>query len=212
MIDPPLLVFLHTAGQNPIAWQDQVTGLPAGLKAVAPWLKGLRPGRDEPFDLDTAADDVLAQLNRFGVETMAVCGLGLGAAVAVRAALRAPDNVSHLVLVAGQVRPPKLLGRLQRALIRQIDLSRVGGALGRDKLTEIIDATTLMDGPTELRQIGARTLVACGADDKVNLPAAQVLATSIPGARLEVIEGAGAAVNADRPARFNELLYGFLAG
>ncbi len=57
------------------------------------------------------------------------------------------------------------------------------------------------------------TLVLWGADDAV-FPAEEgrALASSIPGAQLALIEGAGHACYLDQPARFHELLLGFLAG
>ena len=77
----PLLVLLNGIGDMPQVWQDQVTSLSPGYKAVAPWVRGTRPGRNETFEMDAAADDVLALLNQHGVEQMDVCGLGLGAMV-----------------------------------------------------------------------------------------------------------------------------------
>lgn len=211
MTPPRVLVFLHTVGQNPLAWQDQVTALPAGMKAVAPWLRGLRPGREEHFDLDAAADDVLGQLNRFGVDSVAVCGVGLGAAVAARAALRSPDAVSHLVVVAGGVRPPKVLGRLQRAFARQVPEQHfAGSALSREKFAEVVDALTHADSSKAMAGITASTLVVLGADDRLNAEAARAMAAAVPGARLQVVPGAGPLVNLDQPKLFNDLLYGFL--
>ena len=63
-----LLALLHGLGQTPQSWQDQVTAMPAGFKAVAPWLKGTRPGRAEEFSVEGAADDVLALMEKLNKE------------------------------------------------------------------------------------------------------------------------------------------------
>ncbi|QIK71342.1 alpha/beta fold hydrolase [Propioniciclava coleopterorum] len=207
-----LLVLLHGLGQTPQSWQDQVTELPAGFKAVAPWLKGMRPGRDEQFSVPTAADDVLALLNQNGVEQMSLVGVSLGAMVAMDAAIRAPQTVSHLVLAAGQVNPPRSVMRMQRLAFSLIPARRLA-ALGVEKkrFRQALDAAAQIDYRSQLGAITARTLVLVGSTDKANRPAADALAAGIPGARLEVVEGAGHQVNTDNPAVFNRLVYDFLA-
>ena len=194
-----LLVLLHGLGQSPQSWQDQVTELPDGFKAVAPWLKGMRPGRDELFSVPTAADDVLA------------VGVSLGAMVAMDAAIRAPQTVEHLVLAAGQVNPPRSVMRMQRLAFSLIPARRLA-AMGVEKkrFLQALDAAAQIDYRAQLGAITAKTLVLVGASDKPNRAAAEALAAGIPGARLEVVAGAGQQVNTDNPAEFNRLVYGFL--
>lgn len=64
-----------------------------------------------------------------------------------------------------------------------------------------------------LRRVKAPTLVVAGAVDRF-LPRAhpEAYAAGIPGARLEVIEGAGHMVPLERPAEFTALVRSFLAG
>ena len=206
-----LLVLLHGLGQSPQSWQDQVTELPDGFKAVAPWLTGMRPGRDEQFSVPSAADDVLALLNQNGVETMDLVGVSLGAMVAMDAAIRAPQTVEHLVLAAGQVNPPRSVMRMQRLAFSLIPARRLA-AMGVEKkrFLQALDAAAQIDYRAQLGAITAKTLVLVGASDKPNRAAAEALAAGIPGARLEVVAGAGQQVNTDNPAEFNRLVYGFL--
>lgn len=186
--------------------------MPAGFKAVAPWLKGTRPGRAEQFSVTGAADDVLGLLNAKGVEQMSLVGVSLGAVVALDAAIRAPECVSHLVLAAGQVNPPKSVMRAQKLVFSLMPARRLA-ALGVEKkrFLQALDEAAAVDYRSQLGRVKARTLVLVGANDKPNLPAAQALAAGIPGARLEIVEGAGHQLNTDAPDRFNELVYAFLA-
>lgn len=207
-----LLALLHGLGQTPQSWQDQVTAMPAGFKAVAPWLKGTRPGRDEQFSVQGAADDVLALLNQHGIDQMALVGVSLGAMVALDAAIRSPENVSHLVLAAGQVNPPKSVMRAQRLVFSLVPAKRLA-AMGVEKkrFLQALDQAGQVDYRTHLGQVTAKTLVLVGANDKANARAARDLAAGIPGARLEVIPGAGHRVNTDAPEAFNALVWPFLA-
>lgn len=207
-----LLVLLHGLGQTPQSWQDQVTALPAGFKAVAPWLRGLRPGRDEQFSVQGAADDVLAQLNTHGVEQMSLVGVSLGALVALDAAVRAPDAVSHLVLAAGPLNPSKATLGVQKLLFRLVPAGRMASmGVQKRRFLQALDELAGVDHRSRLGEVTARTLVLVGSDDRANLPAAHALAAGIPGARLEILPGAGPQLNTDAPALFNELVYGFLA-
>lgn len=206
-----LLVFLHGLGQTPQTWQDQVTALPAGLKAVAPWIRGTRPGRPLEFSVQEAADEVLALLTANGVDQMALCGVGMGAVVALDAAVREPDTVSHLVLASGQAHPPVSVNRLQKLALRATPAGRFA-AVGIDKrhALRVLDELARMDYRDRLGQVTARTLVLHGADDRPGRAAAAELHAGIPGSRLEEVAGAGATPHNDQPGRFNDLLYDFL--
>lgn len=206
----PLLVFLHGLGQTPQSWQDQITALPAGTRAVAPWLEGLRPGRPADFDLEKAADAVLAQLNRFGVDRAALTGSGLGAAVAIAAAGRSPDAVSHLVLSDPMPRTPRLAGALQRLAVRAMPAGKLADAgLDRARMIELMKVASGIDVRRWLPAVTARTLVVAGSQPAI-VAAARELADGIPEARLETVPEAGAFVPQEAPAAFNELLYEFL--
>lgn len=207
-----LLALLHGLGQTPQSWQDQVTAMPAGFKAVAPWLRGLRPGRAQEFSVEGAADDVLALLNQHGVEQMSLVGVSLGAMVALDAAIRSPETVSHLVLAAGQVNPPKSVMRMQRLVFSMVPAKRLASmGVEKKRFLQALDQAATIDYRSRLGLVTARTLVVVGADDKANLTAARDLAAGIPGARLEVIPGVGHQPNVEDPAAFNALVWPFLA-
>ena len=207
-----LLALLHGLGQTPQSWQDQVTAMPAGFKAVAPWLRGLRPGRAQEFSVEGAADDVLALLNQHGVEQMSLVGVSLGAMVALDAAIRSPETVSHLVLAAGQVNPPRSVMRMQRLVFSMVPAKRLASmGVEKKRFLQALDQAATIDYRSRLRLVTARTLVIVGADDKANLTAARDLAAGIPGARLEVIPGVGHQPNVEDPAAFNALVWPVLA-
>jgi 3-oxoadipate enol-lactonase len=180
---------------------------------VAPWLRGMRPARAEEFSVEGAADDVLALLNQYGVEQMSLVGVSLGAMVALDAAIRAPQAVSHLVLAAGQINPPRSVMRMQRLAFSLIPARRLA-AMGVEKTTlpaGALDTAAQIDYRGRLGDVTAATLVLVGEQDRANRPAAEALAAGIPGARLSVVPGAGQQVNTDNPAAFNKLVYDFLA-
>ncbi|MFT4217678.1 MAG: alpha/beta hydrolase [Micropruina sp.] len=207
----PLLVFLHGLGQNPPFWQEQVTALPTGTRAVAPWLEGLRPGRPGDFDLEKAADATLAQLNRFGVDQVALAGTGLGASVAVVAAGRSPDAVSHLVLSDLQPRPSRMAGLAQRLAVRAMPAGQLADAgLDRARMLRLVKAASGIDLRPWLGAVTARTLLIAGGSDAAGTAAGRELASDLSDARVEVIPGATAPVPTRATEQYNRLLYDFL--
>lgn len=206
-----LLVFLPGLGQTPLTWQDQVVDLPDGWKAVAPWLKGTRPNKPADFTFASAADEALALLLPQGVDAAAYCGASVGASVALTAAVRAPDAVSHLVLTGAQVSPSRGAILAQRAGIRLTPKRRLAALnVDKERLLSVLDELASLDLSGHLREVVAPTLVIAGGRDPRAVKEAQELVSALPNATLEVVPDAAADVHLEQPKRFNELLYGFL--
>lgn len=206
-----LLILLHGLGQTPQSWQDQVTALPEGLRAAAPWLYGLKPNADDRFGLANASNAVGAELIKHGAQRAHLCGLSVGAMVALQFAVDAPDQVGRLVLCGAQVRPPKSVLWLQRQMIRATPATRLAQqGVRKDKVQQVMEILADADFTDRLGQVSAPTLVLCGARDRANLPASKLIAQRIPGAELELIPEAGPTPNTERPEEFNAALYRFL--
>lgn len=63
-----------------------------------------------------------------------------------------------------------------------------------------------------MRNVDAATLVIVGAQDALSgVDQARVVAEGVPGARLEVVEGAGHGVHLETPMAFARLVSSFLA-
>lgn len=206
-----LIVFLHSVGESPQTWQDQVAAMPPGTKAAAPWLHGLRPGRDERFSIEAAASDVWPLLPQFGTDAMDVVGSGLGAVVALHLAVESPEAVSRLVLSAGYVNPPPGVMRAQRIAASLVPRRRLAKAgIDKKRFVAALEAAASIDYRGSLKKVTADTLVLIGSQDRVNRPSAEQLAAGIPQARLAVIDGAGASIHTDAPRAFNEVVFDFL--
>lgn len=204
------VMFLHGVGGSPLSWEEQVAKLPPDLPARAPWLRGLRPGSAESFALADAAADVLMTAQLEGAASVALVGHSLGAMVALQCALDAPELVSHLVLVAGQARPPKAAMTLQRWALALVPARRLADqGVSKDKLMEALRDGGQFDATGSLSQVACPTLVVCGARDRVNLPASKLFAAQIPGARLEIVP-AGHDVMREATQEFNGVLFDFL--
>jgi pimeloyl-ACP methyl ester carboxylesterase len=71
------------------------------------------------------------------------------------------------------------------------------------------EGSTVIDG---LPSIRVPTLIIVGDQDQPFIAPCEYMAKKIPGARLEVIRGAGHSSNLDQPEVFNRVLLDFLDG
>ncbi|MDI3330328.1 MAG: hypothetical protein QJR09_06255 [Micrococcus sp.] len=104
-------------GTGPDSWRAQVAGLPDGFVGHAPRIAGLSDG-DGEFSVGRAVDEVVAGLDRLGVDRAHVCELSLGAMLATQLAITHPARVASHVISGGQVHPPRVLMALQAGLTR----------------------------------------------------------------------------------------------
>lgn len=206
-----LLIFLPGLGQTPLTWQDQVVDLPSSWRAVAPWLRGTRPTKPNDFTFTGAADEALSLLLPQGAESAAFCGTGVGAAVALTAAVRAPDAVSHLVLSAAQANPSRNAIRAQRLAVKMVSRAKLAASnVDKDRLLGVLDELLDLDLSANLPRVSAPTLVIAGARDAAGVRDAEALVAALPQASLTVIPDAGADVHLEQPKAFNQALFGFL--
>ncbi|WP_010149298.1 alpha/beta fold hydrolase [Serinicoccus profundi] len=209
--DPTPLVLLHGVGQAPMAWEDVVVALYGSRRLLTPWVPGLRPTEQQVVALSDSAAALDQQLMLEGMHQVDLCGLSYGAMVATRLAADFPERVRRLVLIAGQVRPPRLAMRAQSAALRLVPASRLADAgVSKERLLQALEMSRSADLTDALARIQAPTLVLVGAKDKANQPGARALADGIPSARLRIVEGAGHALNEDAPKALVELLRDFL--
>ncbi|HET9050749.1 MAG TPA: alpha/beta hydrolase [Candidatus Dormibacteraeota bacterium] len=129
----PALLALHGLASNARWWDLVAARLP--YRVVAPDLRGhgLSPKPDTGYGFDPVRADVVALLDRLGLDRVAVAGHSWGATVALELASAHPERVSVCVCVDGGVeslrahfptweraeaalRPPNLVGVAESAL------------------------------------------------------------------------------------------------
>lgn len=209
--DQTPLVLLHGLGQAPMAWQDVVVPLYPTRRLLTPWVPGLKPTEKHPVPVTDAAAKLDTDLMLEGMEQVDVCGLSYGAVVATRLAADFPERVRRLVLIAGQVRPPRALMKVQLGMLRMMPASRLANSnVSKERLLRTLEVVREVDLTDALPQISAPTLVLIGSKDRANRPAAEALAAGIAGATLREMPGAGHQVNVEQPKELLVILREFL--
>ena len=208
---PRPLVLLHGVGQSPIAWQDFVSAFGAGRSMTAPGLRGLRPKDPVGFDLADAAADLADELELQGVRKADFVGVSIGASLALHLAAECPELVGRLVVGSALVRPSKGALRLQKIALRLVPESKLRDAgVSRQRMLAVLEALKGFDGTESLRRVTAPTLVVAGSRDRAGVEDGRRLASEVPGARLEVIDGAGSVLNTESARAFADLAHAFL--
>jgi 3-oxoadipate enol-lactonase len=188
-----------------------------------------------PYALADLAGDVLALLDQLGLERVDWCGLSLGGMVGMWLAAHAPERIGRLALCCTSARlgPPSVWVE-RAAAVRAGGTEAIADAgIGRwltpgfaeehpdvaAWLRGMIVATDdeayaaccgvieRMDLVPVLGRIRAPTLVIAAADDPSTPPEhGERIAAGIPGARLEILEGAAHLANVERPEAVSALL------
>ena len=209
----PPLVLLHGLGQAPMAWEDVVPLLYSSRPLLTPWVPGTRPIDKQVLSVPDAAAALDQQLMLEGKGAVDVCGLSLGAMVALQLADDFPERVRKLVLIGGQVKLPRALMAMQRRMMRLVPRERfLRSNVSKERVLQLLDVLRDVDLTAAATRVQAPTLVLCGARDRPNLPAAQQLAELIPGATLHLVPDAGHELNVQAPRALAGLLAEFLDG
>jgi 3-oxoadipate enol-lactonase len=228
----PTLVLLHGAGLAHRMWQPQMVAFAEHYHVLAPDLPGFGDAIAEgPFTFARAVARIADLVAGAGAgERVHVCGLSLGAMVALQFALDAPSRVASLVVCAGQLRPFRRLMDLQMALLRALPESAVASgtgvprqlpelaaaarqdmnALGKAGVLGVMREAARFDVRERVAEINVPALVLCGAKDRANLPAARRIAAGLPRGELRVLPAAGHLCNLDQPVLFATTVLEFL--
>ena len=201
-------ILLHGMGQNASSWNETISFLPNTTEIVCPELSDFfSEGNCYYSKMYTAFCDYC---NNFS-EPLNLCGLSLGAVLALNYAIDYPQRVKSLILIAPQYDMPKFLLKVQNVLFKFMPESQFKdiGLTKKDFIT-LTNSMADMDFTSGLEKVSCPVLVLCGEKDNVNKKAAVKVAEKLSKAKFSTIENSGHEVNIDNPnglAKAMEELY-----
>ena len=220
--DPLVLLHPGGAGVSARAFGPNVGPLAAHFRVYTPERRahGHTPDVEGPITFDAMAEDTIAFLETVVGERANVVGCSDGATVGLLVALRRPDLINRLVLVAGvfhfngwlpqaidpKIEPPEFLARLYEEVSPD----------GPDHYQVVVDKLARMhlDSPTlavdDLEHVRRRTLVMVGDDDEVRLEHAVAMYRGIPDSELMVVPGTSHGLLVEKPDLCNNAIVQFL--
>ena len=241
--DAPVVVLSNSLGADRAMWDPQVPALAERFRVVTYDTRGhgASPVPDGPYSLDDLVDDVVALLDRLGVERASFAGLSLGGMTGMRLAAREPARVDRLALLCTSA----LLGPRQNWL----DRARTARTAGTGELAPVVvgrwftpefaaaepatvarmqamiaaqpgegyagccEAIADMDLRADLPSISAPTLVISGWQDPATPPEhQQAIVDGIPGAELLTVSPGAHLANVEQPLQVTGALLAHFDG
>jgi 3-oxoadipate enol-lactonase len=235
--DAPVLLLGGSLGTNRDMWLPQLAALRRRFRVLRFDHRGhgRSPVPPGPYTIDDLGTDVLALLDRQGMERVSYCGLSLGGMVGMWLAAHAPERIERLGLLCTAAHLPPAEGWLDRAAqVRADGTGSIAEAVlarwftapfrasqpGRmatyramlsgtpaEGYAACCEAIAAMDLRPVLARITAPTLIVAGADDPSTPPPfAEEIADGIAGGRLAVVDDAAHLASAERPDVVGQLL------
>ncbi|HUZ84871.1 MAG TPA: 3-oxoadipate enol-lactonase [Gaiellales bacterium] len=225
----PVLVLSNSLGSSIELWDQQMPALTAGHRVLRYDHRG-HGGSDVPagpYSIGGLAGDVLALLDRLGVDRCSFAGTSMGGAVGMWLAVNAPLRIDRLAVLCSSARFGTREMWLERAaVVRAGGIAEVAAAAVErwftptlrerrpelvDRFRRIIEATPAAgyagccealaewDFGDRLAEIEAPTLVVAGADDpSVPLQQARLIAGRVARSRLLVVPAAAHLAHVER--------------
>lgn len=203
----PHTMLLHGLGQNSDSWKKVIDCLP--------------PEQKEQLytpDLFTLTEEISYEGLYRGWEQscqklpgrLHLCGLSLGAVLALDYAIRHPQKVESLVLIAGQYRSPKFLLSVQSLLFSMMpagNFAQLG--ISKEQMLRLNRSMIPLDLSRQLSTVRCPVLLLCGEQDKVNRKASEQMLHLLPNARKREVAGAAHEVNLQAPQQLAKELSSF---
>jgi 3-oxoadipate enol-lactonase len=240
----PVLVLAPSLGTTGAMWEPQLAALGEQFDLIAIDHRGHggSPVASGPHELADLGRDVVALLDRLGLEQVAYCGISIGGMIGQWLAVHVPERVRALVLICTAARvPAPEVYRARAVTVREAGTPEVvadavvarwftapyAGVHGElmasframiaatpaEGYAGCCDAIAAMDLRQEIPGITAPTLVIAGAQD-LALPSehGRAIAQAVPGARFELLEPAAHLASVERADAVTDLIHDHLGG
>ena len=201
-----ITVFLHGLGQTPQSWEPVLSKLPEGdYRCPSP--PDLLRGKEVTYESLYSAVEAYCS----GIEgKFCLCGLSLGAELALDYAIHHSERLHSVVLIACQYKMPKLLLALQNVLFRFMPEENFQGlGFSKQEFTRLCSTTGKQNFSKGLEKINCPSLILCGEKDSANKEACRQLSQKLPGSTLMILPDSGHEVNKDTPEQLAQLLRDF---
>ena len=195
-------VFLHGLGQTVHEW-DAVLSRTSLPDADCPELSMLTDGELTYAGLRTGLEKRYVDVK----EAFRICGLSLGAVLALDYAIRHKEKVDSLILIGAQYKTPSLLIDFQNLIFRCMPekaFSDMG--LSKQDMIRLCHSMRSLNFTARLREVSCPVKILCGEKDRANLKASRQLSELLPQAELHIIPGAGHEINKCAPETIADIL------
>lgn len=191
---PPLLL-LHGNGENSDYFCHQIDYFQETFHVYAPDTRGhgKSPRGTAPFTLEQFALDLEDFMNEKGIGKADILGFSDGANIALLFALKNPGRVRRLILNGADLFPKGVKRSVQIPIIIGYGIVSFLALFNKKAIPKKemlgLMVTQPSIAPEELSSLDMPVLVIAGTKDMIRLSHTQLIARSIPGSKLAILEG-----------------------
>lgn len=191
---PPLLL-LHGNGENSDYFCHQIDYFQETFHVYAPDTRGhgKSPRGAAPFTLEQFALDLEDFMDEKGIGKADILGFSDGANIALLFALKNPGRVRRLILNGADLFPKGVKRSVQIPIIIGYGIVSFLALFNKKAIPKKemlgLMVTQPSIAPEELSSLDMPVLVIAGTKDMIRLSHTQLIARSIPGSKLAILEG-----------------------
>lgn len=200
-------LYLHGLGQKPDSWNRTIKETKVSGSSIRLSLAEMSEGKDVTYkELYSAFSEVCDKED----EEIVLCGLSLGAVLALNYAIDHPDKVKALVLIAAQYKMPEKLLKFQNVLFRLMPNSMFK-QIGFKKADVISLCGTMakLDFTDSLHNVSCPVVIVCGEKDHANKKASKELTRYLSKSFFYELLKTGHEVNIEAPEEIAIVLQKF---
>ena len=200
-------LYLHGLGQKPDSWDRTIKETKVSGSSIRLSLAEMSEGKDVTYkELYSAFSEVCDKED----EEIVLCGLSLGAVLALNYAIDHPDKTKALVLIAAQYKMPEKLLKFQNVLFRLMPNS-IFKQIGFKKADVISLCGTMaeLDFTDSLHNVSCPVLIVCGEKDNANKKASKELTRYLSKSFFYELLKTGHEVNIEAPEEIAIVLQKF---
>jgi C_GCAxxG_C_C family probable redox protein len=200
-------LYLHGLGQKPDSWDRVIKETTVSDRSVSLSLAEMLEGKAATYgELYTAFSEECDKEN----DEIVLCGLSLGAVLALNYAIDHPDKVKALVLIAAQYKMPKKLLKFQNMLFRFMPNATIKQfGLKKADVISLCGTMAELDFRDSLCKVSCPVLIVCGEKDNANKKASKELAGYLSDSHFHELLKAGHEANTEAPEELAAVLQEF---
>ena len=200
-------LYLHGLGQKPDSWNRVIKETKVSESSVKLSLAEMLEGKSATYkELYSAFSSECDNVN----DEIVLCGLSLGAVLALNYAIDHPDKVKSLVLIAAQYKMPQKLLKVQNMLFHLMPNSAFS-KMGFKKADVISLCGTMaeLDFSDSLHKVSCPVLLICGEKDTANKKTSKELCKYLNNACFHELAKTGHEANIEAPEELAIVLQRF---
>ena len=188
-------IFLHGLGHTAQDWEEVIRQT-ALSEVDCPELFSLSEGEITYFGIRNGLEKRYADIT----EPFCICGLSLGALLALDYAIRHNEQVAALVLIGVQYKVPSLLIDFQNLIFRCMPNKTFDDmGMSKNDVIRLAHSMRSLDFRSGLKDIKCPVTILCGEKDRANLKASRQLAELLSQSKLRIVPGAAHELNKCAP-------------